>query len=78
MTADIAIKKATKPAFILGGLLLLLTGIAIASGNMQYGDKGSEITDKKLPMAAGLSIGILIILCSILILRKAFMSEPAA
>jgi hypothetical protein len=45
---------------------------------MQYGDKGSNITDKKLPMAASLSIGILIILCSILILRKAFTSESVA
>lgn len=78
MTTAIVLKKATKPAFIMGGLLLVLIGAFVASASEMTLGKQADGSAKQVNKYARVTIGTLILLCGLIIAYKGYHTESAA
>ena len=78
MTAAIVLKKETKPAFILGGLLLVFIGLFIASASEMTLGKQSDGSAKQVNKYARGTIGVLILMCGLIIAYKGYTTTESA
>lgn len=78
MTTAIVLKKATKPAFILGGLLLVFIGVFVASSSQMTIGKEADGSAKQVNKYARFTIGTLILLCGLIIAYKGYHTTESA
>ena len=72
MTTEI-VKKATQPAFIIGGLLLIFMGAFVASASQMSLGKNADGSAKEVNKYARVGLGMLILFCGLIIAYKGIM-----
>lgn len=73
MTTAIVLQKATKPAFLIGGFILLLFGAALAIGrDLSVGEQAGETATSPVSKKLVCATGVVFIICALAILHKGF------
>lgn len=78
MTTAIVLKKATKPAFLIGGLILTILGIFIASSSEMSFGKEADGSAKLVSKPARIGFGVVILICGLIIAYKGLKQTETA